>query len=158
MIAQPSSVPVKKDVQAALDSARANVSLLEAETARLERIITSQKRDIIVNEGTLKDYDKRIDEATTKATAIATEVVSNERSLETLQALISDKQKSLESMVKGMAETAAEMLLKEKAFTAKETALAELKKELAKDRKTLEKDRTEFEAKVLRLKDTLKDL
>lgn len=60
MIAQPSAPPTNTEIEKALEAARNNVTVLEAEAVRLDRLIGSQKRELIGQEGAKRDIEDQI--------------------------------------------------------------------------------------------------
>lgn len=116
MLAQPTSVPIKKEVQKALEDARNNVSILEAETARLERLIASQKRELISQEAAKKDMEINL-EALSKKTTEAQKQIESERA--SAEFLIGEAQKKH-----------AEVLERERELVKQETDIKARLKEL----------------------------
>lgn len=122
MLAQPMSVPIKKDVQKALEDARNNLAILEADTARLERLIASQKRELISQEAAKKDMETNL-EALEKKTTEAQKQIASER-------------ESAEFLIKEAQKKHAEVLERENALVKQE---AEMKSRM-KDLKDAESD------------------
>ena len=85
MIEQPSSVPTSEEIQKATEAARNNVTVLEAESVRLDRLIGSQKRELIAQEGAKKDIEDLIELAEGKLTILESEIESFKGLLEELK-------------------------------------------------------------------------
>ena len=151
-VTQPDTKGTTKEMGAALTAARNNLSLLEAESARFEKIITAQKREVIVHEGTLKDYEKRINHAETLTIALGKEVVSSQKSLDAVLEILAERQTFLSKLgfEIGVKETALNQ--REAELMKKETSYVQEAHDLAKAKEALEKDRATFDEKVHRLK------
>lgn len=68
------NIVLPEDVQAAVLGARNNVSLLEAEAGRLERLISSQKRELVSLDGALNDIKSQLDTITQQRIEVVKEI------------------------------------------------------------------------------------
>ena len=61
MLDQPTSTPIKKELALAEEQSRDRVSILEAEASRFERLIMTQKRELISLENTKVDLVSQVE-------------------------------------------------------------------------------------------------
>lgn len=113
MLNQPSTVPVKEELLAAETAVRNNVSLLEAESIRFERLISSQKRELVTLNGSIDDIKDQTDAITLRRVEIVKEVSDLESKK---VALVKD----IESLTKIIDATKAEIAHREDELSGRE--------------------------------------
>lgn len=74
MLNQPTGLPTKKDIAAATEAARNNVSILEAEYARLDRLILGQKRELVTQENSKQYLEEEIERLSKQKGELAAEI------------------------------------------------------------------------------------
>ncbi len=111
---QPTSIPVSEEILAAEEAARNNVDLLVAESQRYEKLIASQKRDLVSLDGALADIKDQIDVITTKRITLAQEVIDIENNKASLTSDINNLTVLIEA-------TKAEMAVREDELSGRES-------------------------------------
>lgn len=145
MIEQPQGIPTKGDIDKATEVARNNVSILEAEAGRLERLISTQKRELIVQENTKADLELHLNELYLKIESAEVEldlkekesVAMGERMKVTLQTL-AEKETSLIERSSLLAQKESDITQRVESVTIRESQLALREAELSEDEEVLE--------------------
>lgn len=159
MISETSTnIVLPEDVQSAILSARNNVSLLEAEAGRLERLILSQKRELVSLDGALKDIKEQIDVITENRIFVTREVaVLNESKLQLEQ--------KIREIELSNTKTRAEIDAREVEVSKRESDVAEAERKLqgtelslSERIKAVEEDEQVIKVKKLTLSEALAQL
>ena len=155
MIDTPSTVPVKAEILAAEEAVRNNVTLLEAESQRLERLISSQKRELISLDGALVDVKDQLDLITSMRISVAKEVVVIEDKKESLTAEVKTLTNIIETTKAEIARREDELSGRESDITSAEEMLQEAELSFRERSVLLEKNIEEVEEKKQILIETL---
>ena len=154
----PSDIPIKAEILAAEEAGRNRVSILEAESGRIERLVLSQKRELVSLDGALNDIKNQIEEITLKRISIVNEITNLNKDKEILLADI--KEMSLRNT-----ETKAEIDLQQKELTERinivtlrENAVQDRELSLSERIKTVEDDENIIKVKKLTLSEALAQL
>jgi len=123
MLEQPSSVPTSKEVAKSLEAARNNVSVLEAEAVRLDRLVVSQKRELISQEGAKRDIEDLIAVAEGKLAILDTQIESLEASKTAIEASIEAKKTELDERELAVSGRETEVAAKEAGLLSREVDL-----------------------------------
>lgn len=123
MIDQPSSAPTSEEIAKALENARNNVSILEAESVRLDRLIGSQKRELVAQEGAKRDIDDLIVIAEGKLAILDAQIESQEKSLSLLEAEAESKKTELVAREEAVEKTEEVIKQKEADLLSREAIL-----------------------------------
>lgn len=130
MIDQPSSVPIDAEILKAQEAARNNVTILEAESVRLDRLIGSQKRELIGQEGAKRDIEDQITLVEGKLAILEAQLESSEQSyadvigqLNAANEFYTDTQKRTEALSRGLDEREAAVTERENSVTMAESDL-----------------------------------
>lgn len=130
MLEQPSSAPTNKDVEKALEAARNNVSVLEAESVRLDRLVTAQKRELISQEGAKRDIEDQITIAEGKLSILETQIDSLKKSKSVIEAEVEAKGKELVEREKEIAHRESLLTGREAAVEVREKKIEQSEKDL----------------------------
>ena len=148
--------PLPGDLQARVENALNLVTTMEAEHARLEKMIGSQKAEINDNHVGIKESEKIIAKKYQESTHLAGEIEKATDKLNQLQYSIKSANHELEEAARQKTETANWVTQQKESFTERETILSIQEVELAKrkQQQTIKED--EHQKKVDRLLEALK--
>ncbi len=152
MIQQPSAVPTTEDVQKALEAARNNVTVLEAEAVRLDRLIGSQKRDLIAQEGAKRDLEDLITVAEGKLAILETQIDSSEQSLIEVNKQVDVASQLYTDTTERTQALSHDLDGREAAVAGREMRLAEAEADLKQRTEAFESVRDHYFAQIDRIK------
>ena len=149
------NIKLPEDVQKAVDAARDNVTVLQAEAARLGRIKQGLDRNIVTAQGALKDTETKIEVATEKLETVKKETATAQAALNEANQDLSTAQKQMEADTKAMKEKSEELAKTKEEIDNKFKELDAKDKDLKKREKDLSEREDAHEAKVRKLEEAL---
>lgn len=142
MLTQPTSTPISDELVKAMEQARNNVSLLEAESGRFERLILSQKRELVSLNGAIKDTQNNLDGLLAKVSEVVKEIAILGEAKSNLLADVSGIELSNTQMRAKIAQQQEELANKANTLDDKEKTL--LGREFATSERTKALEASEF--------------
>lgn len=152
------SIPLPEDIINATEAARNNVSILEAESGRFERLISSQKRELVSIEGQKADLLKQVDDLKASIEVLVEDLSTKNTERTTLLGDISEMEKELQDKRAEFALRSKELDERENDIDKAESKLQEGILRHTSDSIKLEEDKKAFNAKVDALNKVLSNI
>lgn len=152
------NIPLKKEIAEAQEHARNNVSILEAESGRLERLISTQKRELVAQEGAKLDVERALAQVQDNLIDAKEQFDSVEKSRNALLVEIDTKNKEIAQKTKEIDEKEAKLNEKERELTQLSEKLNDKEKALSTEKSQFTAEKESFSKKIIVLNAALKDI
>lgn len=159
MLDQPTSnTAIDIEILKATEAARNNVSILEVEAQRFEKLISTAKRELLALETSKKDYEHNIEKLKTDRENLTKEIDKNKEVLKSIQSQIATANLDLDAKKTEFSkiEAASEDVCKQLALEGEK--LGELKDSLFQKEQNLNASVVDHTKKVDILKKALQDI
>lgn len=158
MIEQPTSIPLSKELNEALEKARNNVSLLEADSSRLGRLITTQNRELISQETSKQYLEDEIKKAETHLRLVSSQVSIKEQELTEVTFELNEKEEIFLKQSKVLSERELVIETKKQLIHEREEKLLAEIKDFDKKKQMFLEDEIRHLGKVEMLKEVISKL